>query len=298
VWAFFKKNLVARQGRKILECPKTVRDTFWGSVLRKQFDPEWKWVSRCLGKNLWPSGETRLFALQTMLAMKLDAQQLFQKLTQGYGLVGQKGVIKFTLKDLSIEIESKDSVGNLVQEWLKAWMQQEGLDFEESSNSQTFPDIFLDKTDHKKGLLEIKTFDADRGPGFDLANFESYCNSLLTNAYRLDSEYLIIAYRMVGAEISIENVWLKKIWELTGASSTYPLKVQEKKKIIFNIRPIIWYSERVQFKPFESKEAFLAALNETRYKYAKTRFDNSHWLDEVLKNYAAHTGTSLSVKNS
>ncbi|MFN0036509.1 MAG: NgoBV family restriction endonuclease [Saprospiraceae bacterium] len=229
--------------------------------------------------------------------MKLNAEQLFQKLTQEYGLVGQKGVIKFTLKDLSIEIESRDSVGNLVQEWLKAWMKQAVVEFEEGSNTQTFPDIFLDKEDKKKGLLEIKTFDADRGPGFDLANFESYCNSLLTNAYRLDSDYLVIAYRMEGTEITIQNVWLKKIWELTGGSSTYPMKVQEKKKIIYNIRPIIWYSERVQFKPFESKEAFLAALNETRYKYPVTRYANAHWLDEVLKNYAAHTGISLTVNS-
>ncbi len=229
--------------------------------------------------------------------MKLTTEQIFQKLTKEYGLVGQKGVIKFTLKDLSIEIVSKDSVGNLVQEWLKAWMKQEEIDFEENPSSQTFPDLFLDTQDKKKGLLEIKTFDYERGPGFDLANFESYCNSLLTNAYRLDSDYLVIAYQMAGAEISIVNVWLKKIWELTGGSSTYPLKVQEKKKIIYNIRPVNWYSEKSQFKPFGSKETFLAALNETRYKYSVTRYDNSHWLDKVLKNYAAHTGVSLTLNS-
>jgi NgoBV restriction endonuclease. len=174
-------------------------------------------------------------------------------------------------------------------------MRQQQLAFEESSNSQTFPDIFLDIEDKKRGLLEIKTFDADRGPGFDLANFESYCNSLLTDAYRLDSDYLIIAYKMAGAELSIQNIWLKKIWEITGGSATYPMKVQEKKKIIYNIRPIIWYSERAQFKPFGSKEDFLVALNETRYKYPVTRYANAHWLDGVLKNYAAHTGVSLKV---
>lgn len=230
--------------------------------------------------------------------MKVSAEQLFQKLTQKYGLVGQTGAITFTLKDFSIEIESKDSVGNLVQEWLASWMEKQGIEFEKNPSSQTFPDIFLDVENKKQGLLEVKTFDFDRGPGFDLANFESYSNSLLTSSYRLDSDYLIIAYRMKGPIITIENVWLKKIWELTGASSTYPLKVQEKKKIIYNIRPIIWYSERVQFKPFESKEAFLVALNETRYKYPVTRYANAHWLDIVLKNYAAHTGISLSIKNS
>ena len=227
--------------------------------------------------------------------MKISAEQLYQKLVTNYKLIGQTGRITFTLKDITVKIETKDSVGNLIQEWLKEWMKGEKIDFEENPNTQTFPDIFLDINDHKKGLLEIKTFDFDRGPGFDLANFDSYSNSLLTNAYRIDSDYLILAYQMAGSEIVIKNIWLKKIWELSGASSTYPLKVQEKKKVIYNIRPIIWYSERSKFGAFESKEEFLKALNETRYQYAKTHHDNSHWLKTVIKNYKAHTGSVLGI---
>jgi type II restriction enzyme len=228
--------------------------------------------------------------------MKVSAEQLYKKLVNDYKLVGQTGRITFTLKDITVKIETKDTVGNLIQEWLKEWMKSEKIDFEENPQSQTFPDIFLDTTDHKKGLLEIKTFDFDRGPGFDLANFDSYSNSLLTNAYRIDSDYLILAYQMTGSEITIKNVWLKKIWELSGGSSTYPLKVQEKKKVIYNIRPIIWFSERSKFGAFKSKEEFLNALNETRYQYSKTHHDNSHWLKSVIKNYKAHTGSSLEIK--
>jgi type II restriction enzyme len=101
---------------------------------------------------------------------------------------------------------------------------------------------------------------------------------------------------MTGSEITIKNVWLKKIWELSGGSSTYPLKVQEKKKVIYNIRPIIWFSEKSKFVAFKSKEEFLNALNETRYQYSKTHHDNSHWLKSVIKNYKAHTGSSLEIK--
>ncbi|MFN4145132.1 MAG: NgoBV family restriction endonuclease [Runella sp.] len=228
--------------------------------------------------------------------MRLSAQQLFDQLVNEYGIIGQTGVIQFRLKNLTIEVESKDSVGNLIQEWLQSWLKSQGISFETNPSSQTFPDIFLDTTNHKRGLLEIKTFDIDRGPGFDLANFDSYCNSLLTHAYRLDSDYLIIAYQMSGAAITIKNVWLKKIWELSGGSSTYPLKVQEKKNIIYNIRPIIWYSERSTFKAFESKEEFLIALNNTRYQYPPTRHGNAHWLNKVLRNYEEHTGIKLSIR--
>ena len=196
---------------------------------------------------------------------------------------------------LSISINTKDTVGNLLQDWLKAWFIHEDIDFEENENTQKFPDFYLDADNKKTGLLEVKCFDIERGPGFDLANFDAYCNSLLTDAYRIDSDYLILAYRMNEGVLSIENVWLKKIWELACPSSTYPLKVQEKKNIIYNIRPSIWYSDRATFKPFNSRNDFLNALNDTRYQYPPTRPTNGHWLRNVQANYEEHTGVNLGV---
>ena len=228
--------------------------------------------------------------------MKLTGLELHKKLVEDYKIIGQTGSIKFTIKDLSILIKTKDTVGNLLQEWLKAWLKQSKIDFEENTNSQTFPDFLLDSDDHKKGLLEVKSFDFDRDPGFDLANFDSYCNSLLENAYRLDSDYLILAYQINDGIIKIKDVWIKKIWELACPSSTYPLKVQEKKGVIYNIRPSVWYSTRSTFKPFNSKEDFLSALNNTRYQYPQTRHGNAHWLKKVIKNYQEHTGVLLKVE--
>src|SRR6201986_4992378 len=186
--------------------------------------------------------------------INITAQELFTKLVDEYKLVGQQGTILFTLNNLPVKVESKDSVGNMIQEWLIGWMKSENLSFEVNPSSQKFPDIFLNLTDKKKGLLEIKAFDFNRGAGFDLANFESYCNSLLTDAYRLDSDYLILGYKMTKHEITIHDIWLKKIWEISGGSGPYPIKVQEKKKVIYNLRPINWYSDSTTFKAFESKE--------------------------------------------
>jgi NgoBV-like restriction endonuclease len=73
-------------------------------------------------------------------------------------------------------------------------------------------------------------------------------------------------------------------------------KSPKKKNIIYNLRPSVWYSERAKFKPFSSKEKFLSALNETRYQYPQTSATAGHWLQNVLKNYAEHTGLKLSVK--
>jgi type II restriction enzyme len=76
--------------------------------------------------------------------MKLTGEQLFTKLVDEYQIIGEKGVINFSLKNLTISVETKDTVGNLLQEWLKAWMKLEKIDFEENTNSQSFPDFHLD----------------------------------------------------------------------------------------------------------------------------------------------------------
>jgi len=163
---------------------------------------------------------------------QITAKQLYNKLVKECELIGKKGVILFTLNNLPVQVTTKDTVGNMIQEWLKAYMTQQELSFEVNPSSQTFPDIYLNLKDKKKGLLEIKAFDFRRGAGFDLANFESYCNSLLDHSYRLDSDYLILGYTMIGFEITIHNIWLKKICEIAGGSEPYPIKVQEKKKVI------------------------------------------------------------------
>ena len=46
--------------------------------------------------------------------MKLTAKELFDKLTIDYKIIGENGTISFVLKDLSVSIETKDSIGNLI----------------------------------------------------------------------------------------------------------------------------------------------------------------------------------------
>ena len=67
--------------------------------------------------------------------MKLSGQELHNKLVNEYKIIGEKGIINFSLKDLTISIETKDTVGNLLQEWLKAWLMKETIEFEENPNS-------------------------------------------------------------------------------------------------------------------------------------------------------------------
>jgi hypothetical protein len=227
--------------------------------------------------------------------MKLTSDELYMKLTVTDGLVGKTGEITFTFNNHPIKIESKDIIGNVIQDWIKDWMRSQGVSFIVNQNSQKFPDIYLDPDSKTTGLLEIKAFDFERSPNFDIANFDSYCNSLITDSYRIDSDYLIVGYSLHGATITIKNIWKKKIWEISGPSEKWPIKVQEKRETIYNLRPSTWYSTRSKFKSFNNKETFLSALNDTRYQYGKTRLSNSHWLSKVLANYLTYTGVKLII---
>ena len=87
--------------------------------------------------------------------MKLSGKELHNKLVYDYKIIGEKGIINFSLKDLTISIETKDTVGNLLQEWLKAWLMKENVEFEENPNSQVFPDFYLDNN-NKRFPLELR----------------------------------------------------------------------------------------------------------------------------------------------
>ena len=65
--------------------------------------------------------------------MKITSQELYKKLVHDDKIIGEKGIINFSLKGLTIDVETKDSVGNLLQEWLKAWMKMEKIEFRGAS---------------------------------------------------------------------------------------------------------------------------------------------------------------------
>ena len=187
------------------------------------------------------------------------------------------GGITLTLGKLTIDIESKDSVGDLIQEWLFHYLKDKGINIyvPYDKSTQEFPDYYLEKSNEKNNLLEVKTFNYNNGPGFDLANFDAYCKSLYIDPQRLYADYIILGYTLVGAKLKIEEIWLKKIWELTGnkqlTSKTtqekypnlpkeFPINLQIKKSVIVNIRPYKWYSEDIKDKKMENEKEFVEAL--------------------------------------
>lgn len=174
------------------------------------------------------------------------------------------GGTQFSLGGITISITSKDGIGKLIEEWLGVWAAQQGIGISPNNGGQSFPDFYIDSDN---SYLEIKAFDLDASANFDIANFESYCESLSYNPNRLYADYLILGYRLIGSQLTIERVWLKKIWEISCSSERFPLKVQAKRDVIYNIRPAAWYSDRARSPVFRTGSDFVNALYSTQKIY-------------------------------
>lgn len=152
------------------------------------------------------------------------------------------------------------------------------------SNTQAFPDFLLSESENSD-FLELKSFNADASPAFDIANFDSYCTTLLTVPERIDADYIILSYKMIDSKLSIDNIWLKKVWELTSPSGQDPIKLQVKRGQIYNLRPCTWYSNRLSYNPFTNKKDFLEAISKTLDLYPQCEKYKDKWLEKVKKQY-------------
>ena len=219
--------------------------------------------------------------------MKVTPQQVYDMLVKDDKIASKTGKIRFTLDDISIVIKQKDVVGNIIQEWLQGWFKAKNIEYYVGPNSQMPPDIFLDKDDHTKNLLEVKAFNYNVAPAFDIADFKMYSEEIVKKPYMLDVDYLVFGYDMSEAGvITIKKVWLKKVWEMLRPMQGWPLNLQIKKKVVHKIRPGKWYSTRsTKFKFFTSLKDFVAAVEETVYKNKDTRNDAAEWKDRFVASY-------------
>lgn len=225
--------------------------------------------------------------------IKVTAYQIYDLLLNEFKIKEQIGSIEIRLGGISAKYNGKDAIGDLLQEWLGEWLKQKNFYFRQPTNTQEFPGFLLDEND-KKGFLEIKTFNADATPAFDIANFDSYNKSLLLKPERLDADYLIFGYKMVDSVLSVDNLWLMKVWEMAGTSGANPVYVQTKNSQPYNLRPVKWYAKSPKNKPFADKLSFLNAVAETLEKYAhSTDSYSENWLEKVKSQYLKNTGIKL-----
>ncbi|MEJ6348771.1 NgoBV family restriction endonuclease [Holzapfeliella sp. He02] len=209
----------------------------------------------------------------------------------------EKGLIKFSLGSISIEIHGKDSMGNLIQEWLGHWFQKTNISYEVLENTQEFPDYLLQLDGENTTYLEIKSWNYNNSPAFDLANFDSYINSLSNNPKKIDADYLIFGYEINEQGFKIKDIFLKKIWELEGPAKNYPVRIQVKKGVVYNLRPINFKSDNTE--SFATRLEFFNHLIDTRImfknqgKKAQTEEEIRSWGEEIKDFYKKQTGNNM-----
>ena len=230
--------------------------------------------------------------------MRLSAQEIYNKLVNDEHILELEGQIRFYLGDVNIIVKQKDVVGNIMQEWLQGWLDARGIEYAPSENTQMPPDFFLNPNDKTEDLLEVKAFNRNGTPGFDIADFRMYASEILEKPYMLDVDYLIFGYEMSDdGVVTIKDVWLKKVWQITRRMENYPINLQVKEGVIHKIRPGVWYSKRVtDYAIFECLEDFISAIEETTFKEPKLRSSvASTWLAVFQRNYKAWCGVELNV---
>ena len=225
----------------------------------------------------------------------MTAQEIYHKLIYDDKIKTIKGQIRFKLGDVGIVVKKKDIVGNVLQEWLEGWLYQHNVSFVENPNTQMPPDIFLDVNDMTKNWLEVKAFNRDASPAFDIADFKAFVNELIEKPYHLDTDYIIFGYIMDenSGDVIVKDLWLKKIWEITKTQANWPITCQYKNGVLQKMRPGNWFTNRGSGKTFESKEDYLAAFEETVYQCSETHSLASQWRNRFLRSYKNYYGVEL-----
>lgn len=229
--------------------------------------------------------------------MRLTAKQVYEKLVNEDKILELKGQIKFYLGDVDIIVKQKDVIGNIMQEWLQGWLDKRGIDYSVNANTQMPPDFFLNPDDETRDLLEVKAFNRNASPGFDIADFRMYEEEIIEKPYMLDVDYLIFGYDMSkDGVVTIADVWLKKVWEITRRMKSWPINLQIKDNVVHKIRPAVWYSNRkVDYTVYESLEDFISAIEETVYQNPKTREKAGTWKALFLESYERRNGVRLEI---
>lgn len=226
----------------------------------------------------------------------LTAQEICLRLTNE--LKGKTGSIHITLAGITVKYNNKDAVGNLLQEWFQEWLIFNKIYYKPKTNTQSFPDFHISESDIT-GFLELKSFDTQASPNFDLAQFDAYNKSLLTKPERIDSDYLIIGYKMNDSILTITNIWLKKIWEMSTSTGKHPLTLQKKGAfkeeggVIHNLRPFAFHTNIDEKKLFKNRLTFIEAIASLHETHPQCNNYKLNWLDNVKSKYKEVTGNDL-----
>lgn len=213
--------------------------------------------------------------------MRPSVQNILSTLNSA-GIRGKPGNIVCTIAGFSFTVKENDVVGKILEEWFGCWMTANSISYTKPG-TQKWPDYILSNGDH----LEVKSFNHNARPAFDIANLKAYTTSLLTHPERLDDDYLIFSYVMNNGVLHIQDYWVKNVWEVCGISQTNHIHIGGS---AINIRPIDWRSSTTL--TFKSRKDYVTAISKAGQQELQN-FNGSQWISNVSNLYQIKTNQSL-----
>ena len=217
--------------------------------------------------------------------MKIDSLIRLYELSKKR-LEGQHGTINITFANRSHVYTGNDVIGNCLQEWLPDWFQYLGVDIKKGDGSQKFPDFVL-TFNGVEYAIEVKAWNINNAPAFDLANFNSFLDTTYEEPGKLNAYYFILGYRPDQDGFSqgfiVEKVFLKSIWEITSSSKKYPIGLQVKRNQPYAMRPYNFYKRPKA--SFKNKGEFIDAVAETYEMFPNNslEFTPEQWVYSVSR---------------
>jgi len=189
------------------------------------------------------------------------------------------GSLVFSMNGLKVSVDNLDIMGGVLQSWIKNYLKDEHcIDLYSNPKTQEFPDFYLNE--NLVGMLELKCFDANKSPKFDLANFDKYLRALIQPGNAdIKADFLVLGYSFIQYKINITEVYLKKIWQMAGPSPTNILNLQVKQKKPTNIRPKNF--RKSNERTFKSEDEFISALDRANARFNKEAVGS--WSDRFYK---------------
>lgn len=210
-------------------------------------------------------------------------EELFLKTKEE--LEGKHGSISINFANKNHVYYGNDIIGNCLQEWLPNWFSFLGVDIKSGEHTQKFPD-FIAKFQNIQYDIEVKAWNINNAPAFDIANFDSFLTSTFESPGKLEARYFILGYSPVNDGFSqgfiVKKVYLKHLWEITNSSRIYPIGLQVKNKRPYAIRPCNFY--KFEERHFNDKNSFIEAIAKTfeLFKNPNLGFTIKEWKDKVL----------------
>ena len=178
-----------------------------------------------------------------------------------------------------------DVIGNCLQEWLPDWFSHLGVDVRPGDNTQSFPD-FVAVFNNISHDVEVKAWNYNNSPAFDIANFSSFLATTYESPGKLNARYFILGYQPMNDGFSqgflVKKVYLKFIWEITSPSRNYPIGLQVKRGQPYAMRPYNFKNN--EDRSFRNKRQFIYAVKDAFEEFPNDSlpFTADEWLNRVL----------------